>query len=399
MTDLGFDSVYENGCTFEDFYEEFPDEEWDYLHISQICTMEFAEKYLDKFVLDGRWKFPAYFTRNPNLTVEFVEKHLPTKAWDWHPLCLNESLPVEFFLSHAKEIPESAFCYLSENPVITPEVVESNPDLPWVWYWNGHCRSSGCGMVFNPSITPEFAEKKLAEDFDLWAFNTLLKNPAIPASFIEKHIDKVAKWNAWIFVSHNTSIDLDFADRYIDGTWFVTTFSRHPGLTPEFVLRHKDLKWDAYELAHNSNFGVDFFVDLANSDEDFPLAKKLKSELFSVLSRSPNITLDFIEANVREAWYWAALSRNPVVTMEFVERHWAWPWVYTSEGIYQNPRITPDFIRRHLCFDFARELVYNKLCQHPFLVKEREERGERKKRERQEEMGYVGKVLRFLSFK
>jgi hypothetical protein len=51
------------------------------------------------------WEWSG-ISRNPNITMEFIEKHLDS-PWDWNTI--------------------------SSNPNLTMEFIEANPDKPWNW--------------------------------------------------------------------------------------------------------------------------------------------------------------------------------------------------------------------------------------------------------------------------
>jgi hypothetical protein len=70
---------------------------------------EWTEKYW-KFVkdnIDKPWQWD-WLSLNPNITFDMVQSY-PDKSWDWD--------------------------YLSLNPNITFDIVHAHPDKPWNWYY------------------------------------------------------------------------------------------------------------------------------------------------------------------------------------------------------------------------------------------------------------------------
>ena len=62
----------------------------------------------------------------------------------------------------------------------------------------------------------------------------------------------------------------------------------------------------------------------------------------NVISRNPNLTLEFIEAHPEYNWDWYGVSYNPNVTMEFIEGSSWYNW--NCNGVSYNPNVTRRFI-------------------------------------------------------
>jgi hypothetical protein len=62
------------------------------------------------------------------------------------------------------------------------------------------------------------------------------------------------------------------------------------------------------------------------------------------LSKNPNITLDFIEANIEKNWDWNLLSDNPHLTISFIQKHkdrkWNWFALSKNKAIKKKDRDT-----------------------------------------------------------
>ena len=101
-------------------------------------------------------------------------------------------------------------------------------------------------------------------------------------------------------------------------------------------------------------------------DSDNDLIKLLKAFAFpdkdwfwNCLSRNPNITWNFVRANLNEDWNWQVLFKNPNITWEFVEADFTninldnwnynpnidWNW---CELLY-HPNITQEIIPELMC--------------------------------------------------
>ena len=78
-----------------------------------------------------------YISENPNITWEIIENN-PDKDWSW--------------------------MFISENPNITMEIIENNPDKNWDWYF----------ISCNPNITWEIIENNPDKD---WDWEGISRNP------------------------------------------------------------------------------------------------------------------------------------------------------------------------------------------------------------------------------
>jgi hypothetical protein len=63
------------------------------------------------------------------------------------------------------------------------------------------------------------------------------------------------------------------------------------------------------------------------------------------MSMNPNLTLDFVLANLDKNWKWHSISNHPKVTVKFVEQHPEVPWDYNALSL--NANMTAAFIERN----------------------------------------------------
>ena len=125
-------------------------------------------------------------SQNPNITPEFVKKHID-KPWDWNTLSMT-----------IKDL----------------KFVKDNPELPWVWGQKG--------LSMNPIVTPDFVESEgqISEGHDSeghnlkswhWGILGFSSNPSVTPKFIEDHIKE--KWN-WSILSRNRNLTYEFVKKY-----------------------------------------------------------------------------------------------------------------------------------------------------------------------------------------
>ena len=105
---------------------------------------------------------------------------------------------------------------------------------------------------------------------------------------------------------------------------------RKEGSEFEKIIReYPDKPWDWFEISRNPNITLDFIE--ANPDKPWD---------WSGISLNPNITFDFIEANPDKPWDWFEISYNPNITLDFIEANpdkpWDWYWISSNKFIYDN---------------------------------------------------------------
>ena len=104
---------------------------------------------INKHVIDKlndskcKWDWNG-LSQNPIITFDIVESN-PDKPWDWRFLSRNPNITFDI----VKANPDKPWVlgYLSRNPNITWDIVQTNPDKPWDWWW----------LSMNPNITWDIA--------------------------------------------------------------------------------------------------------------------------------------------------------------------------------------------------------------------------------------------------
>lgn len=240
------------------------------------------------------WKMSwKRFSQSPNVTCELLERG--KEELNWHDVCINDDVPLNFFKSNIDRL-EWSCIYANSGIPLTPEGVTflednakkhneygcTNHNTPfkfiidhkitnkYIWsvgsvplsymrenidkiYWRELCRNTTLpltpeGMSFireniesiywdlisrNRSIPLSFYE----ENIDNVDWNMMCENIGVPMEFFEKHIDKVD----WKVLSWNRNITTKFMDEHagmISDWEAVCRMNKH--LTPEFVKKYQD---------------------------------------------------------------------------------------------------------------------------------------------------------------
>jgi hypothetical protein len=291
----------------EKFY--FPQEIWDMIILFSIEHKTDGKTF--KTVIElNKYHYEKYKTKKLKYCNQLwtLIMRYPHKPWNWDGI--------------------------SQNPNITPKIIENNLDKPWVW----PCVSR------NPNITMDFMNKHSDKQWSSYAFSKL----NITMDFILEHDlpNKSKRWS-WLFISQNPNITMKDIEKHPDKPWSRMFLSENPNITMEFIkrqsLRGENITgmWDWDAISRNPNITMDIIEN--NPDEPWE---------WECVSENPNLTMKFIEKNPDKPWDWGDIFENSNITLEFIERqqfykiinmsHKFWMWGFISK----NPNITIEDIER-----------------------------------------------------
>ena len=250
------------------------------------CTLNLAEtKTLSSLLY--YYHNLEYLSSNPNLTLEFINKHPNVK----YPTNMSQDGPHDGQWNWAR---------ISKNPAMTIDIIKSNRHLPWDW----NC------ILYNPNIT-----KDIVGTFDGPDWNQL-KHYFGHTTEIHKwehyknSLDKMQSHN-WMLVSKYENVPLQ------------TIFD-----TPDGSLNNNLPKWDWRVVSCRE----DVTFEIIMSNKHLPWNWKY-------VSINPNITWEIIMANKRIPWHWSMISGNCNITPTIIARNIEKPW--SLEMICRNPMDYP----------------------------------------------------------
>jgi hypothetical protein len=290
--------------------------------------------------------------------------------------------------------------WLSENVLITMDIIENHPDFGWDWE-----QVSG-----NPNLTLDMMKRHPDED---WNFKNLSCNPGLTIEMINEYPNGYWKWR---HISSNPAITMNIVESHPELPWNWNSMSTNPNLTIDMVKRHLDSEWDWYSLSLHSNITIDNMIDnlgakwkwnwgrlgrradftpacavcpaafvntcvggvvgciggvcwyfqvgdiLAHSSSimrflegshshtlyhpytNWSTASALSSEYAcKLLSVNPHLSLDYVEKHAEWPWHWDKLSSHPELTIGFVRHQIDKPWDWNR--ISANASITMDTVR------------------------------------------------------
>lgn len=199
-------------------------------------------------------------------------------------------------------------------------------------------------LCMNSSLTPEFIESR--PDIK-WDFYFLSSNDTITCDFIEKHISK--KWD-WGHFSWNSNIDWKFVKRHLNRNWDWNDLSQFLDVTWEIVQKNPDMQFGGSGLVMNKGIMPETIVQHFTRSQ---LTKKHSGCMNKyeytdeLLSRNPNLSWDFISRNpdIRDIsqidWDWTRLARLSMTTLKIVKENFR---KLNRHTLSINPNLTADFV-------------------------------------------------------
>jgi len=275
--------------------DKFPDADWNWERIAGNPNTPI------KFIINmegpnsGRIKCPpnSDFRRtlirlieNPNMTFEILKKFSPAFGK----------------YMHREEV--------AAAPYITPNIIESNPDILWNW----------SAMTHNPNLTWEFFKKhsnkingrrticmnrcitwEIVKDNPdiLWDYDVLAANPNIT-------LDMIAKFPivpCGLFLSVNPNLTWEYIIMNPNSRWDWCEISKHPNITWEIIKRNLTYPWIWSCVVRNPN------IQFHHLNEIAPVYKNF-SPIHMMISLNPNITWRTVVNNPDIEWDFSILSMN-----------------------------------------------------------------------------------------
>jgi hypothetical protein len=190
----------------------------------------------------------------------------------------------------------------------------------------------------------------------VWDKDGLSGNPSVTPDFIQRHIQEDWDWNDGdeepeVSLSHNPNITPEFVSRHFDKDWDWTKLSENPHMTPEVVRAHPDWPWNTSGLCRNPSTTLEL-VDT--------LTEKQWNDLSS---RGDIVTPEYVARHSDKPWNWRGLSKELKLTPEFFEKHKSLPW--SPKNLQQNPHVTPDILE---CFSLGNRLDWSAFVISPAMT-------------------------------
>ena len=160
------------------------------------------EKYLSQNIKTfpkNFWNLDMLLSQNPNITWEIVQAN-PDKPWNFKMLSQNPNITWEIVQANPNK--PWRFFWLSGNPNITWEIVQDNPDENWCFGW----------LSENPNITWEIVK---ANPDKPWNYEKFLINHIGKQKFIEEQLKRAVNFVSDWFIELKTNPDSNLCKKWM----------------------------------------------------------------------------------------------------------------------------------------------------------------------------------------
>jgi hypothetical protein len=196
-----------------------------------------------------KWNYKL-LSINPNITWEFIKETIESKTynklpknnrWNINSLCShNRSITLDII---RKNKYKWNFSRLSKNSIITPKIVEDNPDIPW----------DKNELAKNPNFSWAYLLEHYFEDESELVIH-YSNNPNIN---IKDILSNLEYWVDWIDDKNN-----------IEGKIWIN-LSSNPGISIQNIVDHPELPWEFGIMGLNPNLTFKTIADNFYPSSDF----------------------------------------------------------------------------------------------------------------------------------
>jgi hypothetical protein len=296
---------------------------YDQLSKNPNVTVDFVEKTIENNnpYLNGYWQFNE-LSKNPNITIDFVKKYYKKKSNEVDELDLSKNSH-EYF----------NFNYLTNNSAISLQDMMDNPQLPW-------CKIA---LAKKPNVDFEFVATQLEEPNNAFQNKMIYESYLYNNNFTLNDVlnNSTKPWNMELITIHSKITLDDIYDHFDELKWDFYHLQKNPNATFQDVFHHKLSK----KMAENGK-GWSGMVRSEWSNSLFNRWSKIKMQdvlehpelpwEYALLSENSAITMQDVEENPDKPWNFEYLSRNPNLRIKYIEK-WYKKHRLNYNGISENP--------------------------------------------------------------
>ena len=242
-------------------------------------------------------KYGKYFdmndlSSNPCITGNMFKKFSDLN-WVMKQVSKNPSIVSQKILESTKG-KKWDLVYLYKNPSFDPYIIDLNPKFKFKTS-DRNINSIMSSLSENKLLTINFITDHM--DWD-WDIKKLSGNRCITPQFIKNNLNW--KWD-WIQISQKDNLTEEFINDFKDNLDFVL-LSENPCVTFKMITENENLPFDMkIFIRKNPSFKIGEM-------------KKLESAIdFRLLSENKALTPEFVLKNIEEKWNFSALSHNNMI--------------------------------------------------------------------------------------
>ena len=184
----------------------------------------------------------AMLSSNPNLTIEYVMKHLD-KPWNWFHLSWNESISIHDVLLNSS-LPWDWRWISSTKPGVTFQIIEAHPHIPWDFM--ALSKNLSFEDIINHPETP-------------WNIEYLSFNKSVPLSYVLQHLDWNWDWHG-VSILIVKNIDDVISNMHVQH-WNWRALSLNKNIKLQDFVKYVELPWNWYEISERSDINIQDAID------------------------------------------------------------------------------------------------------------------------------------------
>tara|TARA_Y100000782_G_scaffold109878_1_gene135409 strand:+ start:7045 stop:8391 length:1347 start_codon:yes stop_codon:yes gene_type:complete len=337
-------------CITIDIVHENLDCPWHWKVISE--SKNITDEYIDQHP-EMKWNID-FLVLNPNITDDFIDRNSDKiNVWTWDTIFGSRKFTINLFNKYSKFLDLDLYS-VSSNENLDYMIVDELIHLNWEW---------DCLSVYLKNVEiliTKYPEKP-------WDWRALSYNKSLSLKFIENNLQMFWDWRG---LSGNPVITIEFVERYPEHPWNKLGLIDNPNLTVEYVNKNfkiEDFKdnyfreiddcWEGYYLCDAIDITRFDYLHLyewekyalGNNNVTIEFLNKHRDREhywnWGILSRNPNVTIEFVKENLDKPWNWNSLSSNKNIKMEDIENNLDFPWEW--ENIILNENLTFEFLEKY----------------------------------------------------
>ena len=170
----------------------------------------------------------------------------------------------------------------------------------------------------------------------------------------------------WILISKHHLISLKIIEENINNYPFKWCWgiSQNPNITWEFVLANIEKDWNWGYLAKSKIVTWEIVIDLLDNNKE--LYEKLINNNLFWISMNPNITIDIVNKYNNIPWNICGLSSNPNINLNIIKKHSYINWNFWN--LSNNLDLDFSFIEKNINNEWNWEIISQNRTVSPEII-------------------------------
>lgn len=305
--------------------------------------------------LEYKWDWDA-LSEHKNITMLDILRY-PCFTWNYAYISINPNLTVEYVIS--MDISRKINNMSDPNCHMYDEECGQNDDNCYCW------AKRHIFLFSNPSLPISFILEKYQDMCYCCEISDIMANPNMTLDIIENYLSRDCEpnnrfcqfykfKNSFDKISKNPNITFEFIKKYITKNWDWTLLTIHPNIKIQDIFDNPTYPWKP-NYWDNPNIMPNDLIS-KNILEDKPWFE---------VSKSVNVSIEYILNHKEYPWNWAGVSANPNLTIQHISENPDILWDFFK--IYDNPMgFHPIVAKRNIIkkYQFIIRELSSIICQY-----------------------------------